>query len=124
MKKLLQYKCNDVPLQNDFGFIMSYEEPFMKQATGEEGWRRFLEACAELKTADEMNDFFNVLLTIEERKDVADRYLIIRDLLKGNKTQRKMAEDLHVSIAKITRGSNSLKTIGENLRNFLIKKIK
>lgn len=96
----------------------------MKQASGEDGWWRFLDACAELKTAKEMNDLFNLLLTIEERKDVADRYLIVRDLLKGDKTQREMAEDLQVSIAKITRGSNSLKTIGENLRNFLMGKIK
>ena len=96
----------------------------MKQPNEEDGWWRFLHACAELKTAEEIDAFFNLLLTIEERKDVADRYLIIRDLLKGDKTQRKMAEDLHVSIAKITRGSNSLKTIGETLRNFLMKKIK
>ena len=96
----------------------------MKQTTNEAGWWRCLALCAEQNTPEEMDTLFNLLLTIEERKDIADRYLIIRDLLKAEKTQREMAADLQVSIAKITRGSNSLKTIGENLRNFLIEKIK
>lgn len=96
----------------------------MKQASVEDGWRCFLGLCAELKTTEEMNDFFTLLLTIEERKDIADRYLIVQDLLKGNKTQREMAEDLQVSVAKITRGSNSLKIIDESFRNFLVEKIK
>jgi len=96
----------------------------MKQASGEDGWWQFLELCAELKAVEELNDFFDLFLTIDEKEDVANRYLIVRDLLKGEKTQREMAEELHVSIAKITRGSNSLKTIGENLRNFLMKRIK
>lgn len=95
-----------------------------EQTNNEAGWWRCLAACAELKTAEEMNTFFHLLLTIEERKDIADRYLIINDLLKAEKTQREMAADLNVSIAKITRGSNSLKTIGEDLRNFLIQHIK
>ncbi len=101
-----------------------YEEILMKQASVEDGWRCFLGLCAELKTTEEMNDFFTLLLTIEERKDIADRYLIVQDLLKGNKTQREMAEDLQVSVAKITRGSNSLKIIDESFRNFLVEKIK
>jgi Trp operon repressor len=32
-----------------------------------------------------------------------------------------MAKDLHVSIAKITRGSNSLKLIDADLKNLLIQ---
>ncbi|MCH9757369.1 MAG: trp operon repressor [Gammaproteobacteria bacterium] len=96
----------------------------MTQTDNEDGWWRFLALCAELKTAEELNDFFELFFTIEERKDMATRYLVVKDLLEGKKTQREMAETLKVSIAKITRGSNGLKTIGENLRNFLIKKIK
>ena len=96
----------------------------MKQASGEDGWWCFLALCIELKSSEELNDFFNLFLTIEERNDIADRFLLVRDLLKGEKTQREIAKDLRVSIAKITRGSNSLKTIGEDLRNFLIESIK
>ena len=96
----------------------------MKQTNDSDGWWRFLEVCTKLKTTEELNDFFDLFLTIEEKKDVADRYLIVSDLLKGEKTQREMAEDLQVSIAKITRGSNSLKIIGEKFRRFLMKHIK
>lgn len=97
----------------------------MKQTSiTEDGWLAFVQLCSELKTADEINELFNLFFTIEERKDVADRYLIVKSLLSGKQTQREMAHDLQVSIAKITRGSNSLKMLGENFRNFLLSKIK
>ena len=95
----------------------------MQQTSAEDGWWCFLKLCTELKTAQEFNDLFDLFLTIQEKQDVGDRYLIVRDLLKGDRTQREMAGELQVSIAKITRGSNSLKMIGERLRNFLIDKI-
>lgn len=96
----------------------------MNQASGEDGWWCFLAALNELQSSEQLNEFFTLFLTIEERNDIADRFLIVRDLLKGDKTQRQMADELQVSIAKITRGSNSLKMIGANLRDFLIDNIK
>ena len=96
----------------------------MKQTSGEDGWWRFLALLNELKSSEELNEFFNLFLTIEERNDIAGRFLIVRNLLKGEKTQREIADELQVSIAKITRGSNSLKTIGDKLRGFLIENIK
>jgi TrpR family trp operon transcriptional repressor len=60
---------------------------------------------------------------MEEKSAIADRYLIIKGLLNGKKTQREMAETLKVSIAKITRGSNALKTIEPKLKAFLEKNI-
>ncbi len=96
----------------------------MEETTDEDGWWRFLALCSKLKTPEEFNEFFDLFLTIEEKKDIANRGLIVRGLLRGERTQREMADELHVSIAKITRGSNSLKTIDETLRNFLVKNIK
>ena len=95
----------------------------MKNATDEEGWQRFLSLCLECKTQKELESFFELLLTFDERSDIGGRMLIIKELLNGNKTQREMAKDLQVSIAKITRGSNSLKGTGEDLRGFLINNI-
>ena len=89
----------------------------------EGGWWRFLSLCNTCETPEELNSLFELFFTLEEQKDMANRYLIVRDLLRGKKTQRKMADELQVSIAKITRGSNSLKTIGENLRNRLMHHI-
>ncbi|MCB1084045.1 MAG: trp operon repressor, partial [Simkania sp.] len=54
-----------------------------------------------------------------ERVDLSKRILIVQELLNGEKTQREMAKDLQVSIAKITRGSNELKGIDEKLKQFL-----
>lgn len=96
----------------------------MKQTNEGDGWWQFIKLCTHTKQQEELNNLLNLFLTIEERKNVADRYLIIHDLLAGKKTQREIAGDRQVSIAKITRGSNGLKLIGERLRNFLIAQIK
>jgi len=102
---------------------MAIEEFAMKQQNCNEGWWSFLELCGAIKKEDELNELFDLFLTMEEKKDIADRYLIVRDLLKGDTTQRKMANVLHVSIAKITRGSNFLKGIDKRLRSFLTEKM-
>lgn len=95
----------------------------MKQTNNEDGWRSFLELCAGMETAADFDQLFKLFLTFDERKDVADRYLIVKALLAGDKPQRQIAEELQVSIAKITRGSNELKTIDEKSKNFLKTKI-
>ncbi len=81
-----------------------------------DGWRGFLSLCREAKSEKELDELFWLLLTPEEREDIKTRYLIVRELVKGEKTQRQMAKDLGVSIAKITRGSNFIKQISKNLR--------
>ena len=91
----------------------------MKTQTEEDGWRGFLERCLKVKTAKELDDYFSLFLTATERQEIAGRYLIVRELLKGQKPQRDIARDLGVSIANISRGSNVLKTTGVDLKKFL-----
>jgi len=91
----------------------------VKKKTEEDGWRAFLECCLRVKTVNDLDDFYNVFLTQSEREEVARRYLIVRELLKGEKSQRDMARDLEVSIANISRGSNVLKITGDRLKKFL-----
>lgn len=74
-----------------------------------EGWKYFLDLCKQSKNDKALTDLFDLLLTPEEKENLAMRSLIIRELLKHNKTQREIAKYLNVSIAKITRGSNELK---------------
>lgn len=95
----------------------------MQSKDSEEGWWQFLTAFASINDAETLNAFMHLFLTMEERTSVADRYRIIRELVKGEKTQRQIAADLNVSIAKITRGSNSLKIIDESLKTLLVKQI-
>ncbi len=91
----------------------------MTQESKEDGWQGFLSLCSEAKNRKELDELLWLFLTAEERKDIATRYLIIQELVRGKKTQREMAKDLGVSIAKITRGSNFLKLVNKNLRRLL-----
>ena len=91
----------------------------MKSQTGEDGWWQFIELSRQLKTKEQFNEFFDLFLTIDERDDIKDRVVIARELLQGKKAQREIAAEHHISIAKISRGSNYLKIISENLRKFL-----
>ncbi len=93
----------------------------MKKTTEEDGWRSFLDLCLKAKSQKELGDLLDFFLTPTERSEVSTRCLIVRELLLGKKTQREMAKDLKVSIAKITRGSNILKTISADLRKLLEK---
>ena len=87
-----------------------------------DGWRGFLEFCLRAKDPRELDELLDLFLTPQEREAIATRVLIVKELVRGEKSQREIARDLKVSIAKITRGSNFLKTIGKNLRRVLLLK--
>lgn len=91
----------------------------MTQKSEEDGWRGFLSLCSEAGSLKELDALFWLFLTPKEREDIATRYSIVRELIRGQKTQREIAKDLGVSIAKITRGSNFLKVINKDLRSLL-----
>lgn len=85
----------------------------------EDGWWRFLRLCLEIDTPEQLDAFFTFFLTNEERCDLASRYLLVKELISGEKTQRQIAEDLGVSISKITRGSNAMKLLDQETREWL-----
>lgn len=87
------------------------------------GWRSFLKLCLASKNEKLLSLLLDLFLTPEEKESLAMRCLIVTDLLKEEKTQRDIAKDLHVSIAKITRGSNELKRISPKLIAFLKENI-
>lgn len=89
----------------------------------EDGWWRFLALCLECDTPEQLDAFFTFILTSEEREDLASRYLLVKELVGGQKTQRQIAEDLGVSISKITRGSNALKILNNETREWLKAKM-
>lgn len=73
------------------------------------GWQSFLRLCHAQRTHADLIQFFDLFLTDEEKENLATRVLLIQALLAGELSQREIAKQLHVSIAKITRGSNMLK---------------
>ena len=84
-------------------------------------WKTFLDLCLKTRNAHEFSKLLNCFLTIEEKESIADRLMIVNALLDEKLTQREISAKLNVSIAKITRGSNALKTLDPHLRAFLKK---
>ena len=96
----------------------------MKKALEEEGWQGFLELCSKVKNSQNLDYLLCLFLTSEERTALAARFLIVAELVKGKKTQREIAKTRKTSIGQITRGSNALKIIEDDLRKFLEKELK
>ena len=85
------------------------------------GWQAFLKLCAEVNHTDDLDHLFKLFFTYEEQDAISGRYLIVKALLEKKQTQRQMAQELNVSIAKITRGSNELKGVDPDFKQRLIK---
>ena len=85
----------------------------------QKGLECFIELCLSTKDKKTASLLFDLFLTPEERTDLAMRFFIVKELLQEEKTQRQIAKDLNVSIAKITRGSNELKRIDRKLLTYL-----
>lgn len=83
------------------------------------GWRRFIKLCLSTNDEKMLSSLLDCFLTSEEMESLATRCLIIIELIKKEKSQREIAKELGVSIAKITRGSNELKRISPKLMHFL-----
>jgi TrpR family trp operon transcriptional repressor len=89
----------------------------------QDGWSEFIELCKEMKGENKLSTLLDLLLTPQEKESIAMRCLIIRELLREEQTQRDIAKNLNVSIAKITRGSNELKRISRQFLQYLKSKL-
>lgn len=56
---------------------------------------------------DLVKDFFKCLFTPNELKDIANRWLLVKEIDKGT-PQRTIAKKFSMSLCKITRGSKEL----------------
>ena len=97
---------------------MYTREGMMKKTCSEDGWRRFLTLCSA-SSPKELEELFDLFFTLEEKEAVGKRYLILKALLDRKLTQREIAKVAHVSISKITRGSNALKVISSKMKEAL-----
>lgn len=95
----------------------------MNQNNDKDGWWPLVNLLVGIKKPEQVDAILDLFLTPEEQAHLGARFLIVQNLLKGEKTQREIAKEHHVSISQITRGSNMLKRIGEETRNYLIKKV-
>ncbi len=86
-------------------------------------WENFLRNCQSFNSIDELEKFFNLVLTQAEFEKIAARYQILSELIYTQKTHRELAKDLDVSIFNITRGANQLKKIPPEQKQLIKKSI-
>ena len=79
-------------------------------------------ALARIKDPSLIEGFLGQLLTKSEMKRIVLRWQLSKDLCRG-KSQRKIAEDLGVSLCKITRGSRELKKEKSALKRVIEKSL-
>lgn len=84
------------------------------------GWNKFIQNCLALKDPAELQQFFELTLTAAERQKIGSRYLILSELIAGDKPQRTIAADLGVSLFNITRGVNQLKQTPLNIQQLIL----
>jgi len=77
-------------------------------SVGEEAVQTIASVFARVGSAAEMRRFFDEILTAAETRDLALRWLLLKKLSAGM-PQRKIADELGISLCKITRGSKLLK---------------
>lgn len=87
------------------------------------GWKQLLSLCESASNRNELDDLFTALLTPEERLQLTQRAELVKLLLRGDMSQRKIAQKLGVGIATVTRGSNMLKSISPKLIEFFKKNL-
>jgi TrpR family transcriptional regulator, trp operon repressor len=62
--------------------------------------------------------FMKQILTPNEVEEIEKRWKLVK-MLDGGMRQRKIAEELHISLCKITRGSRELKKENNSFRKAL-----
>jgi len=70
-------------------------------------YNSLIEAFASLKTKKEIRSFLDGILTPKEREELPVRLQIVKMLKKGI-AQHKIAEELGIGVATVTRGSKEI----------------
>jgi TrpR family trp operon transcriptional repressor len=83
----------------------------VKQKRDGKSFRAVARVLAEINSTEEMAAFLDELLTPAEVYDISLRWKLLGLLAQGM-SQRRIAEDLRISLCKITRGSRILKQKG------------
>ncbi|WP_066013060.1 MULTISPECIES: trp operon repressor [Endozoicomonas] len=78
-----------------------------------ESWFQVIKLLKGQQDVDALHEVMGVLLTREEREAIGSRLAIMRALLSGEESQREIARRIGVSITKVTRCSNYLKTLSD-----------
>lgn len=83
----------------------------VKHRVDPKAFEAIADVLSGIKSPEEMRLFLKEILTPGEVRDITLRWELLELLAKGV-SQRKIAEDLKISLCKITRGSRILKQKG------------
>ncbi|HAS6214367.1 TPA: trp operon repressor [Vibrio vulnificus] len=72
-------------------------------------WQQIVDLVKHSVEQKQHDMLLTMLMTPDEREALVSRVNIVRELLKGELSQRQISQMLGVGIATITRGSNELK---------------
>jgi TrpR family trp operon transcriptional repressor len=73
---------------------------------------------SEINDVGLVEDLLKCLLTVNELKEIARRWEVVKLLDRGF-TQRRIAKELKMSLCKITRGSKELKKEGSAFKKVI-----
>lgn len=91
------------------------ENPLLEQSYNE-----LVSLIARTDDKEFLQEFFDCLFTPAERKDFAERWVLVKEIEAGT-TQRDIAKKYNMSLCKITRGSKELKKPDSAFRKMLEK---
>ncbi|EGR2796532.1 Trp operon repressor [Vibrio navarrensis] len=81
----------------------------MSQQPEYSDWQQIIELVKHSVEQGQHEMLLTMLMTPDEREALLSRVNIVRELLKGELSQRQISQLLGVGVATITRGSNELK---------------
>ncbi len=84
----------------------------------QEGLKELIKILANQKNETELTECLECLLTKSELEDLGKRWLLVKEIDAGT-TQREIAQNFHMSLCKITRGSKELKKSDSAFRRML-----
>lgn len=74
----------------------------------QQGLTELIDILSQIESKDELYQCFQCLFTPPELEDLGKRWLLVKEIDKGT-PQREIAQNFHMSLCKITRGSKELK---------------
>jgi len=95
-------------------------EDYIEDDLQNKGLKELFQLIATTDEVSLIEDFFKCLFTSAELKDIAKRWLLVKEIDKGT-TQREIAKMFSMSLCKITRGSKELKKENSAFRQMLEK---
>jgi Trp operon repressor len=88
----------------------------MYNAINCDNWETLLTRYMRIQDREDARVFLNAILTYAERQEIPKRVRILEELFKNELTQKDIAAKLNVSIANVTRGVNTIRSINYDLK--------